>query len=118
MRRNQGFTLAEIIIALAVLGVVVGFGFQAISSAYITSRIAGDITLLTLVTQTRMEELLTQNPVPGDSAGACLHPYQDFQWKATVTRELYRYQIRLEVTGREQSMKLVHYLTVRGPVVP
>jgi prepilin-type N-terminal cleavage/methylation domain-containing protein len=119
MRRNAGFTLAEVLVALAVLGVVLSVGFDALRTSQLVSRSAQDTAIVTLLAQSKMEEFLSRPPMPGESAGIFPVPYDEFRWKAVTARvpdlaEVYK--VVVEVSGKNQQQRLSSYLIEGKPM--
>ena len=86
MNRRRGFTLVEILVALAIVAVALAAGMRALAQSTQTASTLKARTLALWVAQNRLAAAQIANPWPaiGNDAGDAEQAGARFQWKATV----------------------------------
>ena len=85
MRSNRGeaagFSLIEMLVALAALGLALGALYQAASGATRNARLATDYAMATTLAESMLDEMVVQRPAVGvTDSGA----FEQFSWQAWV----------------------------------
>ena len=110
--KNSGFTLLEVVVALAIMASVILTLLGSVN--YHLGIIANerDSTTMTLLARTRLAEL-EQAPAKGEGTFAPSHP--EFGWKAellpTELPGLQKLVVRVKRSGDSREVALVRYLT-------
>ncbi len=106
-----GFTLTEVLVALAILGVVVGAGFDALQVSSRCSRIAADASMIILLCRNKAEELQLQPISLGEKSGIFPKPWSQFAWKAKINKTELNdtYKISVQVIGQGQNYGIEEY---------
>ncbi|MDD2364614.1 MAG: prepilin-type N-terminal cleavage/methylation domain-containing protein [Desulfuromonadaceae bacterium] len=112
MRENNGFTLLEVMIALAIMaGVIITLlGTVNYHLGIISNE--RDSTVMTLLARTRITEL-EKTPLKGEGTFAPLHP--EISWKAeilpTELPNLRKLVVTVKRIGENREVVLASYLT-------
>jgi general secretion pathway protein I len=85
--RNRGFTLVEILVALAIVAVALAAGMRALSQSADGASTLKARTLALWVAQNRLADAQLASPWPdvGTSAGSETQAGLSFAWRATVS---------------------------------
>jgi general secretion pathway protein I len=106
-RAGRGFTLVEILVALAVLGVALAAGMRAVAQSADGATLLKQRTLALWVAQNRLAaaQLAAPWPSPGTRNGTAVQAGADFVWRETVSgtpNPAFR-KIDIVVAERDQS---------------
>lgn len=89
MSRRRGFTLLEVMVALAILGVGLSIVIQAMSLSLRAGRHARELSVATLLLRDRMAEVRREGfPDEGRTDGAFPAPYDGLRWVVDVSVEV------------------------------
>jgi len=89
MRRAGAFTLLEVMVALAILGVGLTIVIEAIGLSLKAGRNARELSVATLLMQDRLSEIRREGfPDEGRTEGAFPAPYDGLRWVVDVTVEV------------------------------
>lgn len=75
-----GFTLLEVVVAITILGVVLGVAMELLGVSVRSTAASSEYTQEVLLARRKIEELSLQAPVPSSTAGTA----DPFQWSAEV----------------------------------
>ena len=81
MRRQQGFSLLEVLVAFAILGMSLGILYQAFGSSLRNLSVAGDYTRAMIIAESHLAEAANRMPL---EAGADQGEEGDYRWQLTV----------------------------------
>jgi general secretion pathway protein I len=121
MRRQRGFTLIEIMIALIILSVALAAAGRAASVATDSSRAARLRTLATWAAQNRIAELTAMNAVPavGELTGKTAMGGSEFEWQQktaeTPNAAFRKIELRLTQPGSADALVTLTAYLVRPP---
>lgn len=88
MRRAKGFTLLEVMVALAILGVGLAIVIQAMGLSLRAGRRSRELSVATLLLEDRLSEIRREGfPDEGSSEGVFPPPYDNLRWTAEVKAE-------------------------------
>ena len=76
-----GFSLIEMLVALAALGLALGALYQAASGATRNARLATDYAMATTLAESMLDEMVVQRPAPGATESGA---FEQFSWQAWV----------------------------------
>ncbi|MCC7325996.1 MAG: type II secretion system minor pseudopilin GspI [Burkholderiales bacterium] len=87
MKRRGGFTLVEILVALAIVAIALAAGMRALAQATDTASALKARTLALWVAQNRLAaaQIASPWPAPGNYSGAAQQAGAQFVWQANVT---------------------------------
>lgn len=117
MRKDAGFTLTESLVALAILGIILSAGFEALRTSQRSYQIAYDSTFIIMLAESKMEEfLISRLPLESGEHSGTFSKYPAFQWKVNIVPNFVvpghsTYKVRVEVTGKGQTIHLVNFLS-------
>lgn len=85
--KTQGFTLVEILVALAIVAVALAAGMRALTQAADGATALKSRTLALWVAQNVLAraQLAAPSPPPGSSSGEEVQAAATFRWRATIT---------------------------------
>lgn len=119
-RAEQGFTLLEVVVAIALMGAVLAAALELLALGLRSARTAGDYTQAVLMAQRKLAELALQEPQPMSADGAFGDAYR---WTAEVSPaeqdadgvpvRLVRMRVKVSWAGRSGE-KGVELVTLRG----
>src|SRR5437868_5463233 len=100
MRRSRGFTLIEVLVALAILAIALGAAFRAASQAVDGQTLLKQRTLALWVAQNRlaMEQLDSAAIALGRREGNTQQASMDFVWRETVSTTPSATLLRVDIT--------------------
>lgn len=110
MRRNRGFTLLEILVALAILSSTLVVAFRVVSGGIQAESRSERWLHATLLGEAEIRKSLATFPETGDSEGVFPDPDDDYRWKLTVAQALHKDArevhliVRWEGDGQEESV--------------
>ncbi len=78
----RGFTLLEVVVAITLLGTVLGVGFELMGVGLRSAKKSGDYTGAVLVARQKLEEILESDLTPRSESGAA----GDYLWAAEITQ--------------------------------
>ncbi|MBB3103242.1 type II secretion system minor pseudopilin GspI [Azomonas macrocytogenes] len=116
-RRSGGFTLLEVMVALAIFAIVAAAVLTATSRALTNSARLTDLTLAGWVADNRLTELQLAKPVPGTGREKHELDYADRRWatesliEATSDPSLLRATVWVAIPSRSRSSPSAHALT-------
>ena len=86
-RDDAGFTLIEILVALAIVAVALGAGMRALAGATDSATLLKQRTLALWVAQNRLaaEQLASPWPAVGQQSGSSIQAGATFAWRETVS---------------------------------
>jgi general secretion pathway protein I len=124
-RFNRGFTLIEVIIALAILAIALAATGRATHGSADSSAMLKTKLLATWVAQNRLAELQLADKLPdkGERSGEAEQGGLRFAWKENITQtknqSILRVEIAVSAAGAPDyvATKLVGFLTDLPPVV-
>jgi type II secretion system protein I len=106
---QHGFTLTEVLVALAILGVVVGAGFDALQVSSRCNRVAADASIIVLLCRNKIEELQLEEISLGEKSGTFPKPWSQFAWKVKINttglNSTYRFSVQINGQGQNYSME-------------
>ncbi|HIE50795.1 MAG TPA: prepilin-type N-terminal cleavage/methylation domain-containing protein [Armatimonadetes bacterium] len=109
---SKGFTLLELIVALAIMTLGLVGVLHALSAALVASRTAEDYTTAAMLAQQKLEELLLlPEPEVGEDAGDFGELFPRFQWESTVEETELENYYHLSVTVSWQTGRRVRQYT-------
>jgi general secretion pathway protein I len=119
MRHNRGFTLLEVLVALAVLALALGAGIKAAGSNVENTAYLRDRTFAHWVAMNKLAEMETMHkfPSPGTTErGTMLMAEHEWHWtvQTTLVRDLEPYQFgtaNIEVRRNEDDKSTLATLT-------
>lgn len=85
MRRQAGFSLLEVLIALCIIAIAFGAIYRAQAQGITMTQEARDVTYAGLLAQQRMAELTSGLPPYGLRRGDFSPQFPDFRWEERVT---------------------------------
>ena len=116
--KRRGFTLVEVLVALAILAISLGTAMRATSAAFVSSGDIKDRTMARWVGRNELARLQTTQspPAPGKLAGEALQGNIGFSWDAVVetTPNPNFRRVEIVVRRKDQARSLV---TVQGFLV-
>ncbi len=103
MNRSRGFTLVEILVALAIVAVALAAGMRALAQSTQTASTLKARTLATWVAQNRLASAQIANPWPplGGDSGTATQAGAEFRWTTTVGTTPNPTFRRIEITVAE-----------------
>lgn len=113
--RHSGFSLLEILIAVAILSTSLVILLSGQGSSYLFSERAERITVATFLSRQRMAEIeieleedLAKNKLPDEveKMGEFEDPFEDFRWKYTIKKV----EIPVAETGEEGNALVMQYV--------
>ncbi len=111
-RRDNGFTLLEVIVALAILSGVLVLGYRVMTGAVAAEERSERWTQAALLGEALMRETTSTFPDVGETSGTFSAPNDPFSWKVTVKESLHAdvREVDIVVTyraaGLEESVSL------------
>ena len=115
--RQQGFTLVEVMVALAILAITLVVIFSQQATSIKVGNEARITTKATFVAQERMAGLITQRRLPiGEEEGEVAEAIPPLKWKEIVEESATEGMKRVTVLvqwkerGRERDLRLVTYV--------
>ena len=115
--RQQGFTLVEVMVALAILAITLVVIFSQQATSIKVGNEARIITKATFVAQERMAGLITQKRLPiGEEEGEVAEAIPPLKWKHIVDESETEGMKKITVLvlwkegGRERDVRLVTYV--------
>ena len=78
---GAGFSLIEMLVALAALGLALGALYQAASGATRNARLATDYAMATTLAESMLDEIVVQRPALGTTESGA---FEQFTWQAWV----------------------------------
>jgi general secretion pathway protein I len=111
-----GFTLLEVLVALAIVGIALAAAVRASGVSVDSSAQVRERLLATWVAQNRLAELSARRVFPevGVSSGSSTQGGRDFSWEETVggtpNADFRRVEIRVRAGGDHVAATLVGYL--------
>jgi general secretion pathway protein I len=87
IRRRRGFTLVEVLVALAILAVALAAGFRSIAQSAEVAAALKSRTLALWVAQNRLAlaQLEAPTPLPGTRNGSARQAGITFAWEETIS---------------------------------
>jgi len=87
MTRSRGFTLIEVLVALAIIAVALAAGMRALAQSADSATALKARTLALMVAQNRLAaaQIATPWPAPGTYKGNATQAGAQFQWREAVT---------------------------------
>ncbi|MDY6842627.1 MAG: prepilin-type N-terminal cleavage/methylation domain-containing protein [Thermodesulfobacteriota bacterium] len=83
--KEKGFTLFEVLVSLAIIGIALVLILESFSLSLKTSSESRNISLATLLANDKMVEIETEGfPETGEENGVFEPPYSDFRWIKSV----------------------------------
>lgn len=118
MRNRRGFTLLEILVALAILSGTLMMAFRVVSGGISAQARSEGWLKATLLGEARIRETLSTFPETGDSEGTFPPPDDGYRWRMTVTQALHKdaREVHLAVSwteDKEEEQIAVSGLAVR-----
>lgn len=120
MKRSGGFTLLEILVALAILAIALSAILKATAEGVGHAGYLRDRTLASWVAQNRINELLLETawPARGVSEGRSRLAERDWQWKVRVSDttdpDLRRLDVSVRLLG--QAEPLAELIAFKGRI--
>ncbi|MBI5419932.1 MAG: prepilin-type N-terminal cleavage/methylation domain-containing protein [Deltaproteobacteria bacterium] len=111
-RRAAGFTLLEVLVALAILSATLVLAYQLISGAISAEERSERWTAGVFLGETLVREATSPFPEVGEAEGRFPPPNEDYRWKRTVRQALHTdaREVQVVVTwskeGREEAVAL------------
>ncbi len=79
--RARGFSLVEMLAALAVLGLALGALYQAASGATRNARVSAEYAIATTLAESELDAFVISRPSTGDTTAGS---FGDYQWRGWV----------------------------------
>lgn len=118
--RRQGFTLLEVMVALAILAITLVIIFSQQATSINVGSEARIITKATLLAQERMSWIIVQKRLPiGEEEGEMQEAIPPLKWKQIVeesaTEGLYRITVLVQwkERDRERDLRIVTYVVAQ-----
>ncbi len=103
MKNRRGFTLLEVMVAVAIVAIALSAVYKLYSQAFSMNQSARFYTTATLLAETKLAELATQSPRDlGSDAGGFEDEFSDYSWQVTVTEVEAE-----EITLSQQSLRQI-----------
>lgn len=123
VQRDRGFTLIEILVALAILAVALAAGMRSVAQSSDVATILKQRTLALWVAQNRLAEAQLANPWPamGSREGTAEQARAHFLWRETVSGTPNPAFHKIEITVADPAQvdyalaRLVGYLAQSSP---
>ena len=117
---ERGFTLLEVVVAVALIGIVLVVALEILAAGLRSAKAAGDYTEAVLMARLKLDELALQEPQPMSADGTFGEAYR---WTAEVAPEgrevegvpvrLVRMRVKVSWVGKSGE-KGVELVTLRG----
>jgi len=117
---ERGFTLLEVVVAVALIGIVLVVALEILAAGLRSAKAAGDYTEAVLMARLKLDELALQEPQPMSADGTFGEAYR---WTAEVAPEgheaegvpvrLFRMRVKVSWAGKSGE-KGVELVTLRG----
>ena len=116
----QGFTLLEVVVAIALMGAVLVVALELLAAGLRSAKSAGDYTQAVLMARLKLDELALQEPQPMSADGSVGEAYR---WTAEVSPEeqevegaaVRLFRMRVKVSwGGNSGEKGVELVTLRA----
>jgi general secretion pathway protein I len=117
-RIAEGFTLLEVLVALAIVGIALAAAVRASGVSVDSSAQVRERLLASWVAQNRLAELSARRMFPdlGTHSGIAMQAGQNFSWEETVgttpNADFRRVEIRVRAGGDHVAATIVGYLAV------
>jgi type II secretion system protein I len=103
VRREAGFTLLEVLIALAILSATLVLAFRVLSGAIAAEERSEQWTVEAFLGDNVVRDALSGFPEVGETEGRFPAPYEAYTWKRTVKQALHpdAREVHVVVTRKE-----------------
>src|SRR5512142_1190252 len=98
MRNRGGFTLLEVLVALAILSAVLVVGYRVMTGSVEAVDRAERWTRASLLAEAFLRETVPRYPETGESSDKFPPPNDAFSWKLSVKESLYSKARQVDVT--------------------
>jgi general secretion pathway protein I len=85
VRASRGFTLIEILVALAIVAVALAAGMRAVAQSVDAATLLKQRTLALWVAENRLALAQLTSPAVGSASGDALQAGQPFAWRETIS---------------------------------
>ena len=115
-KEQIGFTLLEVMIALAIMGIGLGITMQLFSGSLKAAHKSGQYTDAIFLARQKMEEVLLKTPLEeGWDSGVFNDDFADFSWEVEIKPYEYAAE-RVKGDLGSDSQMMISMLEIRGKV--
>jgi general secretion pathway protein I len=117
MRSRRGFTLLEILVALAILSGTLMMAFRVVSGGIAAQARSEGWLKATLLGEAEIRKTLSAFPETGDSDGTFPPPDEAYRWRKSVTQALHKDAREIHLTVSWTEDKEEEQIAVSGLAV-